>query len=425
MESMAAVGSILGGHLSATERVWWSVAPALALAAFLVLCLVAYAVRTLVAGRFHDEEMDGRGLGGLTTARMRHFVAWMMRPLWLGLATVDVPPNAITTLSVALAAGAGLAAAVGRFALAGWVFLMAGALDFLDGRVARVTGRASPGGAALDSVLDRYCESALLVGLAWYYRSSWALLPTLLALTGSLLVPYVRARGEALGARMKDVGFMQRPERIVVLGASVAFAPIPEALLAPFDPHPPHRLAMAGLVLLAATSHVTAIQRLLSLLRALGTTSVKSFRLMPRAVVVSVLATSVDAVTVHGLVHGLGLPMPLATLIGCAVGGTVAFSLSRVWVYRATNERVERQVVRFLFVSGSSALLNAGGVWMMSLLPAVHPYLGWLITRGLVFACWNFPLHSEWAFPERDREPTEHLPELNSGVGAKSAADAS
>jgi phosphatidylglycerophosphate synthase/putative flippase GtrA len=426
MEQMAAVVSIVGGHLTAPERVWWSVAPALALAALLVICVVAYAIRTLVVGRYHDEEMDGRGLGGLTTARMRHFAAWVMRPFWRALALFDVPPNAITTLSVALAAGSGLAAAVGRFALAGWVFLMAGMLDFLDGRVARVTGRATPGGAALDSVLDRYCESALLVGLAWYYRGSWALLPVLLALTGSLLVPYVRARGEALGARMNDVGFMQRPERIVVLGASVAFAPIPEALLSPEDPHPPHRLAMAGLLLLAATSHVTALQRLARLLKALGTGSVRQFRLMPRAVVVSVLATAVDALTVHALVTGASSPMPLATLLGCVVGGTVAFSLSRVWVFRATRQSVRRQVVRFLFVSGSSALLNAGGVWMMSLLPAVHAYIGWLITRALVFACWNFPLHSEWAFPERERDGAEHLPELGSGdLGGKSAPHAS
>jgi hypothetical protein len=62
---------------------------------------------------------------------------------------------------------------------------------------------------------------------------------------------------------------------------------------------------------------------------------------------------------------------------------------------------------------------------MMSLLPGVHPYVGWLITRALVFVCWNFPLHSEWAFPEREREGAEHLPELGSGVGGKSAADAS
>ena len=423
---MAAIVSILGGRLGALDRVWWSIAPALALAALFLLCLLAYAVRTLVVGRYHDEEMDGRGLGGLTTARMRHFAAWVMRPLWVALALVDVPPNAITTLSVALAAGSGLAAAVGHFALAGWVFLMAGTLDFLDGRVARVTGRATPGGAALDSVLDRYCESALLVGLAWYYRSSWALLPVLLALTGSLLVPYVRARGEALGARMNEVGFMQRPERIVVLGASVAFAPIPEALLSPYDPHPPHRLAMAGLVLLAATSHVTALQRLARLLRALSTGTAHRFKLMPRAVLVSTLATAVDALTVHTLVNSAGAPMPLATLLGCIVGGTVAFSLSRLWVFRALRQSVRRQVVRFLFFSGSSAFLNAGGVWMMSLLPGVHPYVGWLITRALVFVCWNFPLHIEWAFPEREREGAERLPpELGSGVGGKSAADAS
>ena len=59
----------------------------------------------------------------------------------------------------------------------------------------------SPSGAALDSILDRYVESALIVGLAWYYRESWVLVACLLALTGSLLVPYVRARGESLGVR--------------------------------------------------------------------------------------------------------------------------------------------------------------------------------------------------------------------------------
>lgn len=65
-------------------------------------------------------------------------------------------------------------------------------------RPQRETGRVTRGGAALDSVLDRYCEAALLVGLAWYYRDSWALFPTLLAFTGPLLVAHVRARGEAL-----------------------------------------------------------------------------------------------------------------------------------------------------------------------------------------------------------------------------------
>jgi phosphatidylglycerophosphate synthase/putative flippase GtrA len=427
---MQAIASVLSGRLTASERVWSSLAPALALLALLLLGVVAYGLRTLIRGRFHDEEMDQRGLGGLTSARLRHFFAWLMRPLWRGLAAAEVPPNAITTLSVAFAMGAGFAAAAGRFALAGWVFLAAGAMDFLDGRVARATGRASRSGAALDSVLDRYCESALLVGLAWYYRDSWVLLPALLALTGSLLVPYVRARGEALGARLADVGFMQRPERIIALGASVAFAPIPEAIFAPNDPHPPHRLAIAGLVLLAATSHTTALQRLLYLVRDLSNEKLSRVRLVPRAILVSVLATLADSITVHALVSSFGFALPPATLLGCGVGAVVAFCMSRSWVFRATGGGVSRQLTRFAFVAATSALLNTGGVWLLALMPAIGQDVRWIMTRVLVFACWNFPLHSEWAFaddaaPDSDDAHRAMSDLGTTDLGGKSAADAS
>jgi phosphatidylglycerophosphate synthase/putative flippase GtrA len=426
---MDLIVSFLAGHLSAAERVWSALAPAVALIALVLLALLAYVVRTLVFGRFHDEEMDGRGLGGLTTARARHFFAWMMRPLWRGLAAAEVPPNAITTLSVGFAVGAGLAAAVGRFSLAGWVFLGAGALDFLDGRVARVTGRASRGGAALDSVLDRYCEAALLVGLAWYYRGSWVLMPVLLALTGSLFVPYVRARGEALGAKLSDVGFMQRPERIIVLGTTVALAPVVEALMSPSDPHPPHRLAIAGLVLLALTSHGTALQRLVHLVRTLGNAPPLRFRLIPRAIAVSIAATLSDFSSMRALLAALPISLPVATLFGCLVGGAVAFSCSRFWAFHAERMAFRRQLVRFAFVSGTSALLNAGGVALLLLLPSVGSTVAWLVTRALVFVCWNFPLSSEWAFAAprdgddrgSDPPPTLHPDEL----GGKSAPGAS
>jgi phosphatidylglycerophosphate synthase len=237
----------LTGKLSVSARVWTSVGPAVAILAFVALGLVVYAIRNARRGAFHDEEMDHRGLGGLIGARARHFFAWLMRPLWRGLALAEVPPNAITTLSFGLAIAAGVAVAAGRFALGGWLFVGAGALDFLDGRVARETGKTSPGGAALDSVLDRYVESALLVGLAWFYRGSWVLAATLFAITGSLFVPYVRAKGEALGAVMKDIGFMQRPERILVLGLTVAFAPAVEAFLEPAatSTSQPRRFALA------------------------------------------------------------------------------------------------------------------------------------------------------------------------------------
>ncbi len=389
------------GNLSSMERVATAIGPAVVLLVYVLGGLVAYLVRGRLRGRFHDEEMDHRGLGGLTTAGARHFFAWLMRPLWRGLAAVQIPPNAITTLSMGLAIGAGVALAAGRFALGGWLYLAAGALDFLDGRVARVTNSASSGGAVLDSVVDRYSESAVLVGLAWYYRESWVLMPCLLALTGSLFVPYVRARGEALGATMKDVGFMQRPERILLLGITVALSPIVEVVLEPQNPHPPHWLAVIGLIIVAATSHTTAVQRLAFLVRSLSGRSKTASHSFTRYGLVAVAATAVDFVTMRGLVEHLGVAPPWATALGCAAGALVAFLLSRSWAFRAHGSRygsMSRQALRFGFVSGSSALLNAGGVAVLLLLPSVGYALAWALTRALVFATWNYPLMRDHVF---------------------------
>lgn len=410
--------SLLEGHLSTASRIWTAAAPALAIVAYVLVGLVAYAVRNARRGRFHDEEMDGRGLGGLTTARARHFFAWLMRPLWKGVVAAEIPPNAITTLSVGLAFSAGIAVAAGRFALGGWLYVTAGALDFLDGRVARVAGRATRGGAALDSIVDRYCESAVLVGLAWYYRDGWVLFACLLALTGSMLVPYVRARGEALGTTMKDVGFMQRPERIVVLGASVALSPVLEAILVPADPHPPHRVAIAGVALIAVTSHVTTVQRALHLLRSLdGRRAPDARRSLPRSVVVSALATAADFATVWALVAAGRAGAPLATALGCAVGGVVAFTLSRQWAFAAESASRGRQAVRFAFVSGSSALLNAGGVAVILLLPRADYRVAWAVARAVIFATWNYPLLRDYVFAPPVHSPsdpgTRKLGELN------------
>lgn len=386
----------LHGNLSTGARIWSAAMPALLLLAYALVGLAVYVVRNRRAGRFHDEEMDRRGLGGLTTASARHFFAWLMRPFWRALVRAEVPPNAITTLSFGLAVGAGVALAAGRFSLGGWLYLTAGALDFLDGRVARETQRASTSGAALDSVIDRYCESAVLVGLAWYYRDSWVLFATLMALTGSLFVPYVRARGESLGATMSDVGFMQRPERIVVLGLATAFSPILEALLVPADPKPLHRIAVVGIVAVAVTSHTTAIQRLTHLLRSLGGVA-PDLKPLPRSIVVSVVATGVDVGAVWGLVR-LGLPPALATALGCVAGGIVAFTLGRAWAFGSRHGERSRQALRFLFVSGSSAGLNAGGVALLLLLPSVGVAVAWGVTRFVVFATWNYPLLRDYVF---------------------------
>lgn len=391
----------------ASNESWAAIAPALVGLGVLSVALVAYGIRTAVLGRFHDAEMDARGLGGLTTARMRHFFAWVMRPVWRGLSLAKVPPNALTTLAFGLAAAAGVGVSVGRFALGGWLFLAAGALDFLDGRVARETGRATRSGAVLDSVVDRYCECAFLVGLAWYYRGSWVLAVVLLSLTGSVLVPYVRARGEAIGVVMKDVGFMQRPERIVALGVGVTFAPVVQALFFGKAAHPTYHLTVAVLCLLALTAHATALQRMAYLLGALGGLAaggLKAFRRSPRAICVSAVATGGDYLCTQSLVSIHALSPPFATVVGCIVGGVIAFVLSRNWAFDATRGPVMTQAARYVFVSGTTALLNAGGVALALLVPNTDYRVGWVITRALVFLTWSFPLLNEFAFPPRERD---------------------
>jgi phosphatidylglycerophosphate synthase/putative flippase GtrA len=391
------LAGLLVGRLSAAERIWSAAAPALLMLAYFALAGLVYGARRLVRGPFRDEEMDAREGGALTTRGLRHFFAWTMRPFWMVLARVRFPPNVITSLSLALALGAGIGVAAGRFALGGWLFVAAGVLDFLDGRVARSTGQASPSGAALDSILDRYVESALIVGLAWYYRHDWVLAACLLALTGSLLVPYVRARGESLGVKMNDVGFMQRPERMLVLGAGTALSPIVEVLLSPADPNPPHRLAVAALVILAVTSHATALQRLRGLIQHLeGKASRLSARPLKSAVSNGV-ATALDAAIAAALVYSFSGDPRAATALGSLAGAIVSFTLSRVWAFEAQGAAPMPQLARYAFASLSTAALNVGGVALFAILNVPFP-IGWVLTRAVVFSTWSYPLQRDFVF---------------------------
>jgi putative flippase GtrA len=229
----------------------------------------------------------------------------------------------------------------------------------------------------------------------------------LLSLTGSVLVPYVRARGEAIGVVMKDVGFMQRPERIVALGVGVALSPVPQALFFAGQPRPSYHLTIAVLCVLAVTAHATALQRLGHLLGALGGLAaggLRAFRRSPRAILVSSVATGGDYLCTHSLVSIRAMSPPLATVVGCTVGGVIAFVLSRNWAFDATRGPVTVQAARYVFVSGTTAMLNAGGVALALLVPNTDYRIGWVITRALVFVTWSFPLLNEFAFPPRERD---------------------
>jgi len=140
-----------------------------------------------------------------------------IEPLAGLLLRMGLTPNALTLTGAMLSIGAGLAILRGRLISAG-VLLMAGGLcDILDGSMARRGGKSTLRGAFLDSTLDRISEIAIFFGLLIYFQGRTALQAwTFMALSGSLMTSYARARAEGLGMTAK-VGLLERPERVILI----------------------------------------------------------------------------------------------------------------------------------------------------------------------------------------------------------------
>ncbi|HEX4447445.1 MAG TPA: CDP-alcohol phosphatidyltransferase family protein [Polyangiaceae bacterium] len=144
--------------------------------------------------------------------------------LALGLVSAGISANTITSICIALGAGAGVMLALGQFGIAATLMVVASLGDALDGLVARRSGTSSVGGALLDASGDRYQEFFFLGGLAMYFRASPpALLATLAALAGSFMVSYGSAKAEALAVKVPP-GAMRRAERAVCLCLATAVA---------------------------------------------------------------------------------------------------------------------------------------------------------------------------------------------------------
>jgi len=168
-------------------------------------------------------------------------------PIVFLLAKAHVTPNALTLLGVLGSAGAAVLLARGQFLAGGIVVLAAGALDVLDGALARATGQVTRFGAVFDSVMDRVSEAAVLFGLLYYYADRDAREESLLifaALAGSMLVSYIRARGEILGIPIRE-GLFTRAERVIVIGVGSMIDQVRIALW-----------------ILAVLANLTALQRL-------------------------------------------------------------------------------------------------------------------------------------------------------------------
>lgn len=159
------------------------------------------------------------------------FVYKVIHPFVNLLVRLGVTPNMITIIGFVVNLVATVVFVYGAYAArgdlryvagGGCIILLAGLFDMIDGRLARVSNQVSRFGAMFDSVLDRYSELVMFLGICYYLVAQQYFLSSLfafIAMIGSVMVSYVRARAEGLGIECKG-GLMQRPERVLLVGIS-------------------------------------------------------------------------------------------------------------------------------------------------------------------------------------------------------------
>jgi CDP-diacylglycerol---glycerol-3-phosphate 3-phosphatidyltransferase len=178
---------------------------------------------------------------------------FVLRPLVRALSTMRVRPDTLTVIGWTLALGAAALFGAGHPRVAGAVMLLGGLFDALDGAVARESNRMTSFGAFLDSTLDRLSESAVFVGLVFFYAGAGRPLEAALAglaMTFSLLTSYARARAEGLGIPC-EVGLLERAGRVVILSAFSILG-----------------LLTTGVALVAVGALITTVQRVIHVRRA-------------------------------------------------------------------------------------------------------------------------------------------------------------
>jgi CDP-diacylglycerol--glycerol-3-phosphate 3-phosphatidyltransferase len=189
---------------------------------------------------------------------LRSPVYAIIHPLISWLVGRRVHPNLLTTIGFLVTATSGLAFHQHRVRTAGFLILLGGLFDILDGRVARLTQLGSKFGAFYDSTLDRISEVVVFMGMLSLYNDYRLELGDvgmiyliMLAMAGSLMISYTRARAEALGLDCK-VGLMPRAERVVLIGAASLF----------FGEAWDGFVLKAVIAVLAVTTNLTAFQRI-------------------------------------------------------------------------------------------------------------------------------------------------------------------
>jgi phosphatidylglycerophosphate synthase len=183
----------------------------------------------------------------MLTDRVRQWSRGIINPIARVVSRTGISPNGITVIGFLLMVGVGLILSQGYLRLAGVLLIVAALFDALDGALARLQDRVTPFGAFFDSTMDRYAEAAVFLGVLVYFLrqgASTEVILTYIAIIGSLMVSYTRARGEGLGVSIRG-GLLSRLERMVIL---VLFLLL-------------NQLAIA-LWILAPLTNLTALQRI-------------------------------------------------------------------------------------------------------------------------------------------------------------------
>jgi phosphatidylglycerophosphate synthase len=197
-----------------------------------VFVILAYLFRIRLKGRTFYERVERQGGSPLLSKSVMEMGYWAIQPFSRLAIHWGISANAISFAAVLLGALTGVFLALGHFGIAACVGIMGGAMDALDGMVARATGTMNYAGKVLDSALDRYVEFFLFVGLLFFYQSHlWVLGLICAALLGSYMVSYTTALAEIADVRLPR-GAMQRPERLAYLLLGFTLTPLADTAAA-------------------------------------------------------------------------------------------------------------------------------------------------------------------------------------------------
>lgn len=229
----------------------------------ILLLTVLYLVRVRLKGRTFYERVEKQGGSPLLSKSIMEMGYWAMQPFSRAAIHWNVSANAISFAAVLFGALCGITLGLGHFGIAAALGIIGGAMDALDGMVARATGTMNYAGKVLDSALDRYVEFFLFAGLLFFYRPfAWAQGLVCAAILGSFMVSYTTALSEITDVTLPR-GSMQRAERLAYLLLGFLLTPLSSS-------NSPVVLPMLfSLGLIAVIGNLSAISRLRYIRRAI------------------------------------------------------------------------------------------------------------------------------------------------------------